>query len=122
MTKTFTRLGAIAAVASTFLINATPVLAQRYDITSTVSDAYGFAGLSFGLVALYCCVLCVPVIILIVLAAYVYKDAKKNNVENAPLWALLTLITGLIGLLIYFLAIRPEAIRKMESGNVTKTA
>jgi len=55
-------------------------------------------------------------IIVIALAYYVYKDAVKYEVENPGLWALLTLFTGgVIGILIYFLAIRPEAVKKMEA-------
>lgn len=101
------------------LIFATTVAAQRYDYSYDATDAaaggiFATAGLFF-----YCCFLCVPLIIVIALAYWVYKDAKKYEVENAPLWALLVLFTSIIGILIYFLAIRPEAVKKFESKHGT---
>lgn len=104
---------ASATIAALSLLAAQTVSANGYyDYTYTPATdaAAGAAGLGFF--AIWCCALLVPAIILIALAYYVYKDAKKNNVENGPLWALLTLFTGLIGLLIYLLAIKPEALKK----------
>ncbi len=45
-------------------------------------------------------------IIWILLAVWVYKDAKKRG-ENAVLWLLVVLLTGIIGLIIYLL-VRPK--------------
>jgi hypothetical protein len=51
---------------------------------------------------------------------FMYSDAKKNNVENPVLWGILG-FTGLIGLLIYFLVIRPEAIKKNSGAQVVES-
>ena len=37
------------------------------------------------------------------LTYYVYTDAKKRGMDNAPLWAILTFFTGLIGLILYLI-------------------
>ena len=117
-------IAAGATVVGSSIAFATTVAAQTYsyDYTpytySTGDAAAGGLFATFG-IALYCCIACVPLVILIALAYYVYRDAQKNQVENAALWALLTFFTGLIGFLIYFLAIRPDAIKKMESKGVT---
>lgn len=88
-----------------------------YNATDAAAGGiFATAGLAF-----YCCILCIPLIVVVALAYYVYKDANKYEVDNAGLWALLTLVTGVIGLLIYFLAIKPEAVKKMEAkGTHTK--
>jgi Na+/proline symporter len=109
-------LTSIVFAASSLLTSAV-VLAESYDYEydwNTSDDAAeGFLGLGFGLLWL-CFVCCLPIIISSVLAYIVYKDAKKNNVENGPLWAVLTFFFNLIGILVYFLAIRPEALKKSE--------
>ncbi len=118
-------IAAGATIVGSSIAFATTVAAQTYSYDYTPYTTYsagdaaaGGLFATFG-IALYCCIACVPLVILVALAYYVYKDAQKNNVENAALWAVLTFFTGLIGLLIYFLAIRPDAIKKMESKGVT---
>jgi cbb3-type cytochrome oxidase subunit 3 len=115
-------LGNALTVGSTLvgasLAFATTVAAQTYsyDYTPyTATDAAAGGVFATFSIVLYCCLLCVPTIILIALAVYVYKDAQKHNVDNAALWALLTFFTGIIGLLVYLLAIKPEAVKKMEA-------
>lgn len=111
-------IAAGATVIGSSIAFATTVAAQSYSYNYTPYNAtdaaaggiFATAGLAF-----YCCVLCIPLIIVLALAYYVYKDATKYEVENPILWALLTLFTGVIGLLIYFLAIKPEAVKKMEA-------
>jgi uncharacterized BrkB/YihY/UPF0761 family membrane protein len=39
----------------------------------------------------------------VALAYWVYKDANKRNMDNAILWAAITFLLGLIGLVIYLL-------------------
>lgn len=94
---------------------ATPALAQSnsddyyttydstYDNTLSNGAAAGIFGVTFIIP------LCCGLLIAGGIAYFVYSDAKKNNVENPVLWAVITFFTGLIGLLIYFLAIRPKA-------------
>jgi len=117
-------IAAGATIVGSSIAFATTVAAQTYsyDYTPyTYSSGDAAAGGLFASmgIALYCCIACVPLIILIALAYCVYKDAQKYQVENAALWAVLTFFTGLIGLLIYFLAIRPDAVKKMESKGAT---
>ncbi len=63
----------------------------------------------FGLFAFAGIAICwaVLIIIWIVLAIWVYKDAKKRNMDNPVLWLIITLLLGLIGLIIY-LVVRPK--------------
>lgn len=105
---TFATFSLLAASAAT-------VAAQRYTYDYTVTDAAGAGGFAIGMILVYCCIICVPLILFIALSVWVYKDAQKNKVDNAALWAVLTFFTGLIGILIYLLAVRPDAIKKMES-------
>lgn len=85
-----------------------------YDYGTTAAAGTLFAG---GFTVIWCCVACIPLIILIALAIWVYKDAEKYKVDNAILWAILTFVTGIIGLLIYLLAVRPDAKAKVEGGS-----
>lgn len=108
------KLVALGATGATYLASATPVLAQYdyyYDYADVV-DSSAAAGI-FGVTSLLaCCIPLIAVIVSVVLAIVVYKDAQKNKVENPILWALLTLFFSLIGLLVYYLAIRPDAMKK----------
>jgi len=83
-----------------------------YAEASTVA-ATGIASWGIASIALACCSVVVGLAIMIGMTYWVYKDAKKNRVENEILWAAITFFTGIIGLLIYVLAIRPEAVKKM---------
>lgn len=100
-----------------------PVLAQaqtyRYDYDYSAGDAA--AGAAFGgtMLAVYVCVCCISLIVPIICAVIVYKDAQKNNVENAILWTVISFFFPLIGLLVYFLAIKPEAVKKNGGLNAT---
>ncbi len=108
-------LAGIATGAGYTLLSATPVFAQSYDYYtySAASDAAASGIFGFSML-LSCCIPLFMMVIAGVLAYVVYKDAKKNNVENPALWAILTFFFSLLGLLVYYLAIRPEAIKKMQ--------
>ncbi len=60
-------------------------------------DPYGMLG---GLMIIYVVVLVVALIISLALAIWVYKDAKKRDM-NAAVWLLIVLVTGCIGCIIY---------------------
>lgn len=42
-------------------------------------------------------------VVWVALAYWVYKDANKRNMDNAVLWAAITFLLGLIGLVIYLI-------------------
>src|SRR5690606_27109507 len=99
------------------------VLASGYDYYyTTAANPKEFGFLTAGLLIYFLCICLIPLVIGAILAVVVYKDAKKNNVENPILWAILTFLFSIIGLLVYFLAIRPEAIRRNSglSGAINK--
>lgn len=52
-------------------------------------------------------ILLIIVVIWIILAVFVYKDAERRGAEHPGLWALLVLFTGIIGLIIWFI-LRPN--------------
>jgi hypothetical protein len=74
---------------------------------TSAGDAAG--GAAAGLAALGCGVLpCIIwVAIIIGMAVFVYKDAKKRGMDNAVLLTILTVVTGPLGLIIY-LVMRPK--------------
>lgn len=84
----------------------------RYDYGYDDIDALAGAGFLGGFGIIWVCVCCIALIVPLVCAFVVYRDAEKNNVENGILWAVLSFLFPLIGLLIYFLAIKPEAMKK----------
>ncbi len=101
------------------LLVTVPVLASGYDYTySNAADAAAATTFLGGTFLLACCPLIIYVVFDLVIAYIVYSDAKKNKVENGVLWAVITFFFSLIGLLVYFLAIRPEAMKK-HSGMAT---
>jgi len=53
-----------------------------------------------GLMMIYVIVLIVVCVIGLALAIWVYKDAKKRDM-NAAVWLLIVLVTGCIGCIIY---------------------
>ena len=63
-------------------------------------DPYG--GLLGGLLIVYVVVVIVFCLIGLGLAIWVYKDAKKRDM-NAAVWLLIVLVTGCIGCIIYLI-------------------
>lgn len=90
----------------------------RYDFDEFDYAADAAAGSAFfgGLTIFYICLCCISLIVPIVCAVIVYKDANKNSIENAVIWALVSFFFPIIGILIYFLAIKPDAMKKQQSG------
>ncbi|MEI6887137.1 MAG: PLDc N-terminal domain-containing protein [bacterium] len=74
-----------------------------YDSTYSLSQADATAAVgALGAVTLFPLVCaCVLIIADIVIAILIYKNAKKNNVENPVLWLLLSLFLSWIGWLLY---------------------
>jgi hypothetical protein len=105
-----TKVVGAGATFATFAMAAAPVAASGYDYyyTSSAADA------SFGLMsaAIWLCACCVPFLFGLVLGYVVYKDAKKNGVDNPALWGILTFFFTLVGVLVYYLAIKPDAMKK----------
>ena len=52
------------------------------------------------LMMIYIIVILVSCVISLLIAIWVYKDAKKRDM-NAPVWLLIVLVTGCIGCIIY---------------------
>ena len=99
-----------------------PVLAQNITWQPRSVEEVGgvLGGLSVTLVLVICCSLCLGFIVPLILAILVYKDATKNNIENAVLWAIIAFIFNIVGTLIYFFLIRPEAIKKNQTPPVAQ--
>jgi len=53
-----------------------------------------------GLILIYVIVILVACVIFFLIAIWVYKDAKKRDM-NAAVWLLIVLVTGPIGCIIY---------------------
>lgn len=105
------RMKRLLPLMSTLLL-ATNLLAQTTTATpdDTASPAVDAAtGAAAGLAALGCGVIpCVIWFAIIIgLAMYVYKDAKKRGMDNAVLLTIVTVFTGPLGLIIYLL-MRPK--------------
>lgn len=111
-------IGAGAAVVGSSLAFASTVAAQRYtyDYTYNAADAAAATGLMSvfgGAYVLYlCCICCIPILISLAIFIFIYKDTQKYNVENGLLWSIFGLTW--VGLLIYLLAVRQDAIKEHE--------
>jgi len=84
-----------------FFLSVTSLLAQTEDTTAN-DTAGAIAGLGCT-----CIIMLVAVAIQAAIAVWVYKDAKARGMDNAVLLTVLTIFTGLLGLLIYIL-MRPK--------------
>ncbi len=60
-------------------------------------DPFGFLG---AFLMIYVIVLLVICVVDLLIAIWVYKDAKKRDM-NAAVWLLIVLVTGCIGCIIY---------------------
>lgn len=99
--KKLSMIGLAIAVLS-IVISSTVAAYDPYDYYGYSDEAaLGFLGLS----GIMCFVFLIPIIIGIILAIWVYKDAEKRG-SSGILWLLIVLITGIIGLIIW-LVIRP---------------
>lgn len=89
------------------ILSGTSLLAQsRLDYQ--YDPAAEAVGLGFSTIIWLCCC-CLIWLPFFVIAYLVYKDAQKNNIDNAMLWALLAFFFPLFGILIYFLVARNNA-------------
>jgi ABC-type transport system involved in multi-copper enzyme maturation permease subunit len=113
----------VVSVVSTVIAHAQSYSAYYDDsyYGNTAADGI-FGGASLLMTCVWCCFGLVILAFPLICAIVVYKDAKKYNVENGFLWAILTFFFNIIGLLIYFLAIKPEAVRKHQSAHGTTPA
>ena len=94
---------AIMALACIVLSVAVAVVASaQWDY---YGDDYVDPGLFWGLTGALCFIPVVLLIIGILLAVWVYKDAQKRGSSGA-LWLIIVLLTGIIGLIIW-LVVRP---------------
>jgi len=71
----------------------------------------------WGLTGALCFIPLIAVIIGIVLAIWVYKDAEKRGSSGA-LWLIIVLITGIIGLIVW-LVVRPPIGGKKEASEAS---
>ena len=81
----------------------TNLLAQTTENSPSSGEAAG------ALIGGTCGCICILVMlgIWVALAVWVYKDAKSRGMDNAVLLTIVTVITGLLGLIIYLL-MRPK--------------
>ncbi len=92
-------LAALAAVSA----YATRVLAEPGDFGYAFLALLIFGGIILFIIGLF--------VVWILLAVWVYRDAKKRGME-ATLWLLLVLLTGFIGLIVYLIVRREHPIQQ----------
>lgn len=87
-----------------------PILSLLFPGTTLLAQDDA-AGAAAGIAGLGCtCIIALVALgIQIAIAVWVYRDAKSRGMENAVLLTVLTVFTGLLGLLIYLL-MRPKGI------------
>ena len=83
------------------------LLAQTAD-DSPGNDAAEAAGALAGF-GCTCLIILIALGVQIAIAVWVYRDAKARGMDNALLLTILTVFTGLLGLLIYLL-MRPKGV------------
>ncbi len=81
---------------------ASSIFAQDSTPTGNGDAAGAIAGFGCG-----CVFLLVMCVVWIALAIWVYRDAKSRGMDNAVLLTIVTVITGVLGLIIYLL-MRPK--------------
>lgn len=85
------------------------VMAQTYTYTTTTADDTGAAAAFLGFTTVCWFGLCgTGLLIDIVIAYWIHKDAKSRGNENAVLWAVLGFFFNWIGLLVYLLTQRKD--------------
>jgi hypothetical protein len=92
-------------VALPLLLGSTYLFAQEAspgDADTAGAAAAGIAGLGCS-----CLIMIVALAIQIALAVWVYRDAKSRGMDNAMLLTIVTIFTGLLGVIIYLL-MRPK--------------
>ncbi len=73
------------------------------------------AGAFFGLAFLTCIIPIIWLVIAIIIAIWVYRDAEKRGSSGA-LWLIIVIITGIIGLIIW-LVVRPPVGGEKKQGS-----
>ena len=79
------------------------VLAEPSDFGYALLALLVFGGIILLIIGLF--------VVWILLAVWVYRDAKKRGME-ATLWLLLVLLTGFIGLIVYLIVRRDHPIQQ----------
>ena len=98
-----TLIGFLIVISITSII----VSAQTYPSFTSTDDF-------LWIPALICVVYIVIFIVWLMVAIWVYRDANSRG-ENGVLWLLIVLVSGLIGLIIWFVIRPPIGGRKSES-------
>jgi hypothetical protein len=106
LAKAATALSTIFSAMALSTARAAAYYTSSYSSTDDAA-ATGIAALFTGgmIIIPLCCGL-LGFLVWVVVAFLIYKDAQKNNVDNPILWAIVVWFTGVIGILIYLLAIR----------------
>jgi uncharacterized membrane protein YhaH (DUF805 family) len=74
-------------------------------------DDFGYAFLALLIFGFFILIIIGLFVVWILLAVWVYRDAKKRGME-ATLWLLLVLLTGIIGLIVYLIVRREHPIQQ----------
>jgi uncharacterized membrane protein YhaH (DUF805 family) len=74
-------------------------------------DDFGYALLALLIFGFFILIIIGLFVVWILLAVWVYRDAKKRGME-ATLWLLLVLLTGFIGLIVYLIVRREHPIQQ----------
>ena len=72
---------------------------------------FGYALLALLVFGFFILIIIALFVVWILLAVWVYRDAKKRGME-ATLWLLLVLLTGFIGLIVYLIVRRDHPIQQ----------
>ncbi len=93
------------------MLAALPVLAFAQ---TSGDDGSGIAALIGGGFSCVCGL--IALVLYIVIAYWIYNDAKKRGNPNAVIWAVVGFILGLIGLLLYFVIGRNQGMTPPPAG------
>jgi len=109
--RTMRRNSGLLFVIASILVTLTTTLNALAQSTSDGSSSGGSAGASIVCLLLQCFIPLVIWGIWIAVSVWVKNDAEAAGVDNPMLWAVLTFFFGIVVLIIYLVAIKPNALK-----------
>jgi uncharacterized membrane protein len=118
ITKKILLIALACIVMSIAISTAANASGGEWNWDDTTADEAGVLGGLACLSGVMCILPIIAIVIGIILAIWVYKDAEKRG-SSGPLWLIIVLLTGIIGLIIWLVIRPPIGGKPGQQGTVT---